>query len=87
MFLSEMTQEELQAEFEDFLAWQEEQAAEEAAMTPEQKDYLRQAEARVREEEAIGEMYASLYAFDQEERPARGIDLRSQLRSSRIPPC
>jgi hypothetical protein len=64
MFLSEMTPEEVQAEFEDFLAWQEEQAAEEAAMTPEQKDYLRQAEARVREEEAIGEMYASLYAFD-----------------------
>lgn len=64
MFPDEMTPEEMQAEFEDFLAWQEEQAAEEAAMTPEQKEYLRQAEARVREEEAIGEMYASLYAFD-----------------------
>jgi len=64
MFDSEMTQEELQAEFEEFLAWQAEIAAEEAARTPEQKEYLRQAEARVREEEAIGEMYASLYAFD-----------------------
>jgi len=64
MFLSEMTPEDLQAEFEDFLAWQEEMAAEEAARTPEQKEYLRQAEARVLEEEAIGEMYASRYAFD-----------------------
>jgi len=64
MFLSEMTPEDLQAEFEDFLAWQEEMAAEEAAQTPEQKEYLRQAEARVLEEEAIGEVYASRYAFD-----------------------
>lgn len=64
MFDSEMTPEEIQAEFEDFLAWQEEMAAEEAAMTPEQKEYLRQAEARAFEEEAIGELYASRYAFD-----------------------
>jgi hypothetical protein len=64
MFLSEMTPEEVQAEFEDFLAWQEEMAAEEAAQTPEQKEYLRQAEARVREEEAIGELYASQWSFD-----------------------
>ena len=64
MFPDEMTPEELQAEFEDFLAWQAEVAAEEAAMTPEQKEYLRQAEARVREEEAIGELYASQWAFD-----------------------
>lgn len=64
MFDSEMTTEQMQAEFEDFLAWQEEMAAEEAAQTPEQKEYLRQAEARVREEESIGEMYASRYAFD-----------------------
>lgn len=64
MFPDEMTPEEVQAEFEDFLAWQMEMAAEEAAMTPEQKEYLRQAEARVREEEAIGEMYASQWAFD-----------------------
>jgi hypothetical protein len=64
MFLSEMTPEDLQAEFEDFLAWQAEEAAEEAARTPEQKEYLRQAEARVLEEEAVGEMYASRYAFD-----------------------
>jgi hypothetical protein len=39
-------------------------AAEEAAMTPEQKEYLRQAENRQLQEEAIGEMYASRYAFD-----------------------
>ena len=64
MFLSEMTPEEMAAEFEEFLAWQEEQAAEEAAMTPEQKEYLRQAENRLIQEEAIGEMYASRYAFD-----------------------
>jgi hypothetical protein len=64
MFDSEMTPEEIQAEWEDFLSWQAEVAAEEAAMTPEQKEYLRQAEARVREEEAIGELYASRYAFD-----------------------
>jgi hypothetical protein len=64
MFPDEMTPEEMQAEFEDFLAWQEEMAAEEAAMTPEQKEYLRQAENRQIQEEAIGEMYASRYAFD-----------------------
>lgn len=64
MFLSEMTPEDLQAEFEDFLAWQEEMAAEEAAQTPEQKEYLRQAEDRHLRDEAIGEMYASMYAFD-----------------------
>ncbi len=64
MFYDEMTPEEVQAEFEDFLAWQEEMAAEEAAMTPEQKEYLRQAENRLLQEEAVGEMYASRYAFD-----------------------
>jgi hypothetical protein len=64
MFPDEMTPEEMQAEWEDFLSWQAEVAAEEAAMTPEQKEYLRQAEARVREEEAIGELYASQWAFD-----------------------
>lgn len=64
MFADEMTPEELQAEWEDFLSWQAEVAAEEAAMTPEQKEYLRQAAARVLEEEAIGELYASRYAFD-----------------------
>ena len=64
MFLSEMTPEEVQAEFEDFLAWQEEQAALDAAMTPEQKEYLRQAEDRHIQEEAIGELYASQWAFD-----------------------
>ena len=64
MFDSEMTPEEIQAEWEDFLSWQAEVSAEEAAMTPEQKEYLRQAEARALEEEAIGELYASRYAFD-----------------------
>lgn len=64
MFPDEMTPEELQAEFEDFLAWQEEQAAEEAAMTPEQKEYLRQAEDRHIHENSIGELYASQWAFD-----------------------
>lgn len=59
-----MTPEEVQAEFEDFLAWQEEQAAEEAAMTPEQKEYLRQAENRQIQEEVIGEMYAAQWSFD-----------------------
>jgi len=60
----EMTPEQIQAEWEDFLSWQEEMAAEEAALTPEQKEYLRQAENRQIQEEAIGEMYASQWAFD-----------------------
>jgi hypothetical protein len=64
MFDSEMTPEEQAKEWDDFLSWQEEMAAEEAAMTPEQKEYLRLAALRVLEEEAIGEMYASRYAFD-----------------------
>lgn len=64
MFLSEMTPEEFQAEYEAFLAWQEEQAALDAAMTPEQKEYLRQAEDRHLQEESIGELYASQWAFD-----------------------
>jgi hypothetical protein len=64
MFPDEMTPEEMQAEWEDFLSFQAEVAAEEAAQTPEQREYLRQAEARVREEEAIGELYASQWAFD-----------------------
>lgn len=64
MFPDEMTPEELQAEFEDFLAWQAEVAAEEAALTPAEKQARARAEARVREEEAIGELYASQWAFD-----------------------
>jgi hypothetical protein len=64
MFPDEMTPEEMQAEWEDFLSWQAEVDAEQAAMTPEQKEYLRQAEARALEEEAIGELYASQWAFD-----------------------
>lgn len=64
MFLSEMTPEDQAREWEEFLSWQEEVAAEEAALTPEQKEYRRLAALRVLEEEAIGEMYASRYAFD-----------------------
>ena len=64
MFEDEMTPEQIQAEWEDFLSWQSEMAAEEAALTPEQKEYLRQAENRQIQEEAIGELYASRYAFD-----------------------
>ena len=64
MFPDEMTPEEQAREWEDFLSWQEEMAAEEAAMTPEQKEYLRQAENRQIQEEAIGELYASQWAFD-----------------------
>lgn len=64
MFLSEMTPEEQAQEWEDFLSWQEEVAAEEAALTPAEKQARARAEARLAEEEAIGEMYASQYAFD-----------------------
>lgn len=64
MFLDEMTPEEIQAEWEDFLSWQEEIAAEEAALTPAEKQARARAEARLAEEEAIGEMYASQYAHD-----------------------
>lgn len=64
MFPDEMTPEEQAREWEEFFSWQEEMAAEEAAMTPEQKEYLRQAENRQIQEEAIGEMYASQFAFD-----------------------
>lgn len=60
----EMTPEQIQAEWEDFLSWQEEMAAEEAALTTEQKEYLRQAENRQLQEEAIGEMYNARYSFD-----------------------
>jgi hypothetical protein len=64
MFLDEMTPEEQQREWEEFLSWQEEMAAEEAALTPEQKQERLRAEARLAQEEAIGEIYASRYAFD-----------------------
>ncbi len=64
MFLSEMTPEEQAQEWEDFLSWQEEAAAEEAALTPAEKQARARAEARLAQEEAIGEMYASRYAFD-----------------------
>ena len=64
MFEDEMTPEQIQAEWEDFLSWQEEMAAEEAAMTPEQKEYLRQAEDRHIHENSIGGLYASQWAFD-----------------------
>jgi hypothetical protein len=64
MFLDEMTPEEQAREWEDFLSWQEEIAAEEAALTPAEKQARARAEARLLQEEAIGEMYASRYAFD-----------------------
>jgi hypothetical protein len=60
----EMTPEQVQAEWEDFLSWQEEMAAEEAALTPAEKQARSRAEARLANEEAIGEMYASQFAFD-----------------------
>ena len=64
MFLDEMTPEEQAREWEDFLAWQAEVAAEEAALTPAEKQARARAEARLAQEEALGEMYASRYAFD-----------------------
>jgi hypothetical protein len=64
MFLDEMTPEDQAREWEEFLSWQAEVAAEEAALTPAEKQARARAEARLREEEAIGEMYASQWAFD-----------------------
>lgn len=64
MFYDEMTPEEQAREFAEFLAWQEEVAAEEAALTPAEKQARARAEARLAQEEAMGEMYASRYAFD-----------------------
>lgn len=64
MFLDEMTPEEQQREWEDFLSFQAEVAAEEAALTPAEKQARSRAEARLADEEAIGEMYASQWAFD-----------------------
>jgi hypothetical protein len=64
MFLDEMTPEDQAREWEDFLSWQAEVAAEEAALTPAEKQERSRAEARLREEEAIGETYASQFAFD-----------------------
>ena len=64
MFLSEMTPEEQAREMDEFFAWQAEMAAEEAALTPAQLAYRQQAMNRLMEEEAVGELYASRYAFD-----------------------
>jgi hypothetical protein len=64
MFLDEMTPEEQAREWEDFLSWQAEVAAEEAALTPAEKQTRSRAEARLANEEAVGEMYASQYAHD-----------------------
>jgi hypothetical protein len=64
MFLDEMTPEEQAREWEDFLSFQAEVAAEEAALTPAEKQARARAEARLAQEEAIGEMYASQWAFD-----------------------
>ena len=60
----EMTPEQQQAEMEAFWAFQEELEAEEASLTPAEKQARARAEARLAEEEAIGELYASRYAFD-----------------------
>lgn len=64
MFDSEMTPEEQAREWEEFLSWQSEMAAEEAALTPAEKQARARAEARLANEEAIGELYASQFAFD-----------------------
>jgi hypothetical protein len=64
MFLDEMTPEEQAREWEDFLSFQAEVAAEEAALTPAEKQARSRAEARLADEEAVGEMYASQWAFD-----------------------
>ena len=64
MFEDEMTPEQIQAEWEDFLSFQAEVAAEEAALTPAEKQSRARAEARLAHEEAIGELYASQFAFD-----------------------
>jgi hypothetical protein len=64
MFLDEMTPEEQAREWEEFLTWQAEVAAEEAALTPAEKQARSRAEARLADEEAVGEMYASQYAHD-----------------------
>ena len=45
---------------EDDLFWEPE------ALTPEEQAASDRAQARLREEQAIGELYASRYAFDQE---------------------
>ena len=41
----------------------------EEVLTPEEQAASDRAQARLRQEEAIGEMYASRYAFDQEDPP------------------
>jgi hypothetical protein len=64
MFLSDMTPEEQDREWEEFLSFQAEVAAEEAALSPAEKQERKRAEARAMREEEIGEMYASRYAFD-----------------------
>jgi hypothetical protein len=64
MFLDEMTPEEQAREWEDFLSFQSEVAAEEAALTPAEKQARSRAEARLEHEQEIGEMYASQFAFD-----------------------
>jgi hypothetical protein len=64
MFLSEMTPEEQARDMDEWLAWQAEVDAEEASLTPAQLAYRQQAMHRLMEEEAIGELYASRYAFD-----------------------
>jgi hypothetical protein len=64
MFPDEMTPEEQAREWEEFLTWQAEVAAEEAALTPAEKQARSRAEARLAHEQEIGEMYAAQWAFD-----------------------
>lgn len=60
----EMTPEQMDAEMETFWAFQEELEAEEASLTPAEKQARSRAEAIAMQQEAIGEMYASRYAFE-----------------------
>lgn len=59
--ISYPSEEQLWADMMEDLRWEAEQ---EALITPEERARQERAEARLREEEAIGEMYASRYAFD-----------------------
>jgi hypothetical protein len=49
---------------EDFYGWSLEDDWEEEPLTPEEQLASDRAQAQVAQEEAIGEMYASRYAFD-----------------------
>jgi hypothetical protein len=64
MFPDEMTPEEQAREWEEFLAWQSEVDAHEAALTATEKQARSRAEARLAHEQEIGELYAAQYAHD-----------------------